>query len=147
MSKGELLAVRDHQFANPGTPQPSPHDMDRLGYDKDSYMGPGQSSLNKAGVDSVRYVANAEDDQIQNDYDEKLAVANGVMNSVSVRSDIFAATFIVHGYQKSDCVGLTDRDPLVPSVARRYLMIVDRSNVVRTGDKPRILVFKELPLK
>lgn len=147
MTKGELLAVRDLQAVTPGTPTPSPFDMDKLGFDHDPVNKPGQGSINKAGVDSVRYLNNAEDDQIQDDYDEKLAIANGVMNSVSVRSDIFAATFIVHGYQKSDTQGLTDKDPLVPSVARRYLMIVDRSNVVRTGDKPRILVFKELPLK
>jgi hypothetical protein len=35
--------------------------------------------------------------------------------------------------------------PLVPSVARRFVMVIDRSKVVRKGDKPEILLFKEVP--
>jgi hypothetical protein len=142
-TRGEVMAARDRQFTSAiGNTQLRPHDIDRLGHDN-AVDGFSQST-DRDGIDSVRY--SGFDDQIQDDYDEKLAIANGIMNSVSVRSDIYAATFVIHGYQQADCDGLSDQDPLVPSIARRYLMIVDRSSVVRTGDKPRILVFKEMPL-
>ncbi|MBK7405168.1 MAG: hypothetical protein IPJ41_11185 [Phycisphaerales bacterium] len=68
------------------------------------------------------------------------------MNSASVRSDIFAVWILMHGYQESDTKNLGVLDPLVPSVARRFLMVVDRSNVTSPGQKPRILLFKEVPL-
>ncbi len=69
-------------------------------------------------------------------------------NTASVRSDVFAVYFVLHGYQRSDCENLSNSrgDPLVPSVARRYLMVIDRSNVVRRGDKPKVVLFTEVPL-
>jgi hypothetical protein len=68
------------------------------------------------------------------------------LNVVDVRSDIYAVWFVVHGYQRADVEGLRPEEPMVPSVARRYLMIVDRSNVTKLGDKPKILAIKQLPL-
>lgn len=79
-------------------------------------------------------------------YDGKIAIANSLMASTSVRSDIFCAWFLVHGYTQSDVENLSSEDALVPSVAKRFVMVVDRSNVVRRGDKPKILLFKEVPL-
>ncbi len=85
-------------------------------------------------------------DNIRNDYTEKLLVASGVMNSITVRSDVFAVWFVLHGYQRTDTENLGPNDPLVPSVAKRFLMVVDRSNVTRLGEKPKILLFTELPM-
>ncbi len=85
-------------------------------------------------------------DEIADDYHEKLIVAQGVLNTVSVRSDVFAIWFVVHGYQKSDTEGLGVNDPLVPSIAKRYLLILDRSNVTRAGEKAKVLLFKEVPM-
>ena len=73
-------------------------------------------------------------------------VANAMLNSITVRSDVFCVWFVIHGYLPADVEGLGPTDPMIPSVARRYMMIVDRSNVVRQGDKPRILLFNEVPL-
>ncbi|HYE02413.1 MAG TPA: hypothetical protein VD963_04160, partial [Phycisphaerales bacterium] len=101
------------------------------------------------GLDSFVYrgaTGNLRPDEITDDYDEQLTIANLVLGSVSTRSDVFCVYFLVHGYLPSDVEGLEDRDPLVPSIARRYLMVVDRSNVLGAGDKPRILLFQELPL-
>lgn len=80
------------------------------------------------------------------DYSESLIAYNAVANTVTARSDVFAVWFLLHGYTDSDTQGLGPNDPLIPTVARRFLMIVDRSNVVTQGDKPRILMFQELPL-
>lgn len=84
--------------------------------------------------------------ETKDDYAERISMANAVLNTISVRSDYFAVWFVVHGYQESDVVNLRDEDPLVPSIKKRYLMVVDRTNVVEPGDKPKILLMKEVPL-
>lgn len=146
VSPAELQAVRDLNVPqNPSYPRP--HDMDRLASTEQSISLPG-----RGGVDSIGYSTTGTgqggtgDDQIPDDHDEQYALLNAVIGSVSTRSDYFAVWFVVHGYQRSDVETLTPNDPLVPTVARRYLMIVDRSNVVRLGDRPRILVLRELPM-
>ena len=80
------------------------------------------------------------------DYAERLAMANGILNTISVRSDYFAVWFVVHAYQESDVANLTPQDPLVPSIAKRYVMVVDRTNVVDPGDTPRIVFLREVPM-
>ncbi len=141
-SLGELAFIRDWGYpVNPA--YPFAHDIDRLGYD--------ESNLDAEGVDSVAYDYDGDgnktdDDEIDDDFSERLALANAVMASSSVRSDVFAVWFIVHGYRESDVKGLGVNDPMVPSVARRFVMVVDRSNVTKPGDEPRIVLFKEVPL-
>ncbi len=87
-----------------------------------------------------------EDDNLPDDYEERLAIVNAVLNTASVRSDIFAVWFLLHGYQESDVVGLAPEDPLLPTIRRRFVMVVDRSNVRKKGDKAEILLFREVPL-
>lgn len=154
MSVGELMAVDVPPSGGGGTglggaSYPDPLLIRRLG--KDGF------SLNVDGIDQMRYTAAGEidqaagtpdlfDDEIADDYDEQLALFNGVANTVSVRSDVYAIWFVLHGYAREDVEGLRPDDPLTPSVARRYLIVVDRSNVLRVGDRPRVLLFDELPL-
>ncbi len=95
---------------------------------------------------SDRLLYNNEGDEIANDYEEQLAVLDAVMSTTDVRSDTFAVWFVVHGYQESDVADLRPDDPLVPSFARRYIMVVDRSNVTQRGQRPRILMMREVPL-
>ena len=143
-SLGEITFLRDWGYpTDPNTGYLYPHDIDRLGYDTDN--------IQADGVDSLAYDFDGDnnktdDDEITDDYDERLALASAVMSSASVRSDIFAVWFLVHGYQESDVKGLAPQDPMVPSLARRFVMVVDRSNVTKPGDKPRIVLFKEVPL-
>lgn len=137
-SLGEITVLRNWAYNATGA-YPFPHDIDRLGFD-----GKG---VDQPGVDSASYgTAKDQDDGIDDDFDERLAIAAAVANSTSVRSDIFAVWILMHGYQESDTKNLDDLDPLVPSVARRFLMVVDRSNVTTPGQKPRILMFREVPL-
>lgn len=96
--------------------------------------------------------------------DGEMALLDAVMNSVTIRSDVFAVWFVVNGYLPSDCEGLEPylgpgaadfgrgdaqearfSTPLVPTLSKRFLMVVDRSNVTRTGERPRIVMFEELP--
>ncbi len=80
------------------------------------------------------------------DQAERLAIANGILNTITVRSDYFAVWFVMHVYQPGDVENLQPQDPLIPSVAKRFLMVIDRSNVTRPGDSPRIVLFREVPM-
>lgn len=102
--------------------------------------------------DPLRFVPDADDgfqlptaDQIPDDYDEQLVQINLLANSVSTSSDFYAAWIVIHGFDEDDVADLDDNEPMRPSFQRRYLMVVDRSNVVRRGDSPRVLAFLELP--
>lgn len=90
--------------------------------------------------------SNPQEGGIEDDYAENLAIANGVLNTLSVRSDYYAVWFVVQGFRESDVANLGENDPLVPSFKKRYLMVVDRSNVIKEGQQPRILMLKEVPL-
>lgn len=156
LSVGEMLAADTLPAGGPvlgPATYARPHMIRRLGQDG--------RSLDVEGVDAVRYAIGGaiegavdrgvsglgfNDDGIEDDYDEQLALFNGVANTVTVRSDVYAIWFVMHGYAREDVEGLRPDDPMVPSVARRYLMVVDRSNVRRAGDKPNVLLFDELPL-
>ncbi|QKK08638.1 MAG: hypothetical protein HND58_11015 [Planctomycetota bacterium] len=136
-SLGEMLLIRDLGFVTNNLGYPAPHDIDRLGFDGDG--------IDVEGVDSLAYAGNEDD--LDDDYDERLTLANAALASTSVRSDYFAVWFLMHGYRESDVnVSNDPDDPLIPSIARRFLMVVDRSNVINPGDKPRIVLFKEVPL-
>jgi hypothetical protein len=98
--------------------------------------------------------ANLQTDTSVDSYEQGLLIANAALNSVNVRSDIFCAYFVIHGYQQSDVEGLsrdsgdpTYEQPMVPTLKRRYMVVIDRSNVTRAGQKPRILMFQELPME
>ena len=139
--------------------------MDRLGRDVDTAdpTAPGGQPLAAAafpqgaasGDRSALTTARVADpvnpdeallDEIPNDIAERLAVAEGLLNTITVRSDIYAVWFRLRGYAREDVEGLSPADLMTPSVERRYLMIIDRSTVVEPGQPPEILLFNEVPL-
>ena len=87
-----------------------------------------------------------EADRLEDELDERLALTNGLLNTIDVRSDVFAVWFVIQGYRASDVENLQEDDPMVPTVHKRFVMVVDRSNVVEPGDRPRIVLFREVPL-
>lgn len=120
-----------------------------IGFDEDAMGEPinvGARSAGSTAVTTDRQLYGSATDQVANDYEEQLAVLNSVLATTDVRSDTFAVWFVVHGYQEGDVADLRDDDPLVPSFARRFVMVVDRSNVTRRGQRPRILMMREVPL-
>ncbi len=132
-----------------GTRVPLRHQIDELGRERTAAGAPNPQNSGDVGVNSTLYGPGNVINQIRDDYAEKLAVAGSIAGTASVRSDTFACWMVIHGYQRSDCEGLSNTlnqaDPLSPTIAKRYLMIVDRSNVTRLGDKPRILMMQEVP--
>jgi hypothetical protein len=110
------------------------------------------------GIDTSAYrvpggaATQVQPDEIPGDYDKQLTIANAVLNTVGVRSDVFICWFVIQGYLPSDVEGFSAdpndpraREPMVPSINRRFVMVLDRSNVVREGDKPKVLLLKEVP--
>lgn len=89
---------------------------------------------------------NVLEDEVANDLLEDLAIFNGAANTIDTRSDFFAAWFVLRGYAESDVSGLDPEEPMTPSYQKRFLMIIDRSNVTDVGQSPRILYFGEVPL-
>lgn len=157
VGRGELLALTNNiahpdHTAGSNPKLPDADQIDGLAYDK--------KNSGAAGINTALYKNAAgtgtDIDTISDDFQEKLLIASGVMNSVTVRSDMFAVWFVVNGYTEADTQNLHPFnqneltngiiDPLVPSVAKRYLMVVDRSNVTRVGQKPRIVMFTEVPM-
>ena len=126
-SLGELLALRiDPTLESDSTRWPILNTMSiqQLGYDdKAQGIADGQHTI------LSQIFGNVAGDTVDG-YDEKIAMANAVLNTISVRSDFYAVWFVVHGYQESDVANLRPEDPLVPSVRKRYLMVIDRTNVI-----------------
>ncbi|UYV14071.1 MAG: hypothetical protein NCW75_07210 [Phycisphaera sp.] len=149
LSVGEMLAADTLPTGGPvlgPSTYARPHMIRRLGQDGESLAVDGVDAVRYSASGLVDQAAGTRDDGIADDYDEQLALFNGVANTVTVRSDVYAIWFVMHGYAPEDVEGLRPEDPMVPSIARRYLIVVDRSNVRRAGDKPRVLLFDELPL-
>jgi len=85
-------------------------------------------------------------DETAADLEEHNLIFNGVSNLVSPRSDTFVAYFKVRHVRKDPATGLWDgTDPESVVDEARYVMIVDRSNVDRPTDEPRIVLFEKLP--
>lgn len=145
-SVGEVMAARLRTIPAGVDPvEYRSNSIDKFALDEESFTG--QFGIEPHNIKSSTAIPVTEgSDEVVDDYGEKLAIANAVLNTITVRSDVFCVWFIIHGYLPGDVENLSPRDPMIPSIARRYMMIVDRSNVVRQGDKPRILLFNEVPL-
>lgn len=138
----------------PGTTQvPERDQIDYLG-NEGRYTGGTAANSTVEALSSTIYPSYADTTAttrkpaaIPDSWFEKLEIAGALGGSTSVRSDTFAVWFVVQGYQRSDVENLGPNDPLVPTIAKRYLMVLDRSNVVKKGDRPKVLLFTELPMK
>lgn len=120
--------------------------IDRFARD-DKVLDPLDNSGNSIGLTTHLYGALNRPSQVKDDYAQQLTIADAVLNSISTRSDVFAVWFVVRGYLPGDTEGLGPDDPMVPTLNRRYVMVVDRSNVTARGQKPRILLLQEVPVQ
>lgn len=146
-SVGEILGARNWDPTTPAT-RADPYNIDFMAFDGGTTgrlnSAPGFETGAPTDLSSyATYAAKARPTATR----ERLALANVALNSLSTRSDYFAVWFLVNGYSRADVSGLSDNDPLIPSIQRRFLMVLDRSNVTRAGDKPKVLLFKELPVR
>ncbi|MCH7604124.1 MAG: hypothetical protein IIB54_15305, partial [Planctomycetes bacterium] len=85
-------------------------------------------------------------DEVAQDVEEANLLFAGISNLITTRSDMFTVHFIVRSFRQNPITGIwdaTDREQIVDE--RRYVMLVDRSEVNRPTDRPRILYLEKLP--
>lgn len=131
---GGVIPLRGHQMH-----------LDIQQYGQDNLPLDGGNGYSGVAIDPQLF-GGTQNGGTTDDYAERLAMANGILNTISVRSDFYAVWFIVHAYQESDVANLQPEDPLVPSLAKRYVMVIDRTNVIDRGDTPRIVFLREVPM-
>ena len=77
--------------------------------------------------------------------DANLLIA-GAANLLTTRSDSFVAHFRVRSFRQNPETGIWDAtDPSAIVDERRFVMLIDRSNVNEPGDQPDILFLEEAP--
>ncbi|MCZ6834154.1 MAG: hypothetical protein O7G85_00115 [Planctomycetota bacterium] len=85
-------------------------------------------------------------DGVAMDVEEKNLLFAGISNLISTRSDSFTIHLKIRSFKANPQTGIwdaTDADQIVDE--RRYLIVVDRSNVNQPTDQPRILLMEKLP--
>ena len=69
----------------------------------------------------------------------------GIANLVTTRSDVFTVYLKIRSVAQNPATGVwdaTDASTLINEA--RYVMVVDRSNVDRPGQQPKILMFEKI---
>lgn len=83
-----------------------------------------------------------------NDVGEWLALPRALVNTVSVRSDVYVCYLTVIGVsandikaaqQKAGQLGVEPLEVLTPTMEQSYMVVFDRSNVRSASDRPRVL--------
>ncbi len=83
--------------------------------------------------------------QVAGDQVERNALLKGIANIATTRSDVFTVYLRVRSVAQNQQTGKWDAtDPNTLIDESRYLMVVDRSNVNRPSDEPRILMFERI---
>jgi len=83
--------------------------------------------------------------QVTGDQVERNALLKGIANIATTRSDVFTVYLKVRSVAQNQQTGKWDAtDPNTLIDESRYLMVVDRSNVNRPTDEPRILMFERI---
>ncbi|MCH2133732.1 MAG: hypothetical protein MK116_08275 [Phycisphaerales bacterium] len=84
-------------------------------------------------------------DMVAGDAEEANLLFSGMSNMITTRSDMFTVHFRVRTFKPNPETGVwdaTDPDAIVDD--SRYVMLVDRSEVERPGDKPRIVYMEKI---
>jgi hypothetical protein len=85
-------------------------------------------------------------DVVSEDSEEANLLLAGAANILTTRSDTFTVYFKVRSFRQHPVTGVWDAtDPENIVDEARYVMLVDRSQVNRPGDKPKILYLEKLP--
>ena len=87
----------------------------------------------------------AQADHAAGDAEETNLLLTGIANLVTTRSDVFTVYLRVRAFTQNPVTGLwdaTDRENVIEDT--RYVMLVDRSQVNRPGDAPRILYVERI---
>ncbi|MCH8165885.1 MAG: hypothetical protein IH889_09785, partial [Planctomycetes bacterium] len=101
------------------------------------------------GVQSTQIstdVIGSQPDNVATDAEERNLLFAGISNLITTRSDMFTVYFKVRSFRQNRVTGIWDAtDPEYIVDDSRYVMLVDRSEVNRPTDKPKILYLEKLP--
>ena len=82
---------------------------------------------------------------VAGDQSERNALLKGIANLVTTRSDVFTVYLKVRSVAQDTATGIWDAtNPATLVEESRYLLVVDRSQVERPGDQPKILMFEKI---
>lgn len=96
--------------------------------------------------DEVGYPEGLRPDWIAEDNHEANLLLAGISNLVTTRSDTFTVHLRIRSFRQNPVTGVWDAtDPEYIVDDTRYVMLVDRSNVNRPSDKPKIMFLERLP--
>jgi len=87
----------------------------------------------------------AQADHAAGDAEETNLLLTGIANLVTTRSDVFTVYLRIRAFTQNPVTGrwdATDRENVIEDT--RYVMLVDRSQVNRPGDAPRILYVERI---
>lgn len=130
---------------------------------------PPQTNAGQVAVDGILdlrpntrgFLNNKAHDPID-DAEERLAIYRALANTVSTRSDVYAAWFVIRGYDPraiqsvevtrgTTAQAVAAKTELLrklhPTHESRWLAIFDRSNVREAADRPKLLLLTELPVR
>ena len=85
-------------------------------------------------------------DEVAQDIEEENLLFSGLSNLVTTRSDVFTVYFRIRSFRQDPVSGqwdATNKENIIED--SRYVMLVDRSEVNRPADKPRIIYLEKLP--
>jgi hypothetical protein len=92
--------------------------------------------------------SNPRVDYIAGDAEEANMLFAGISNLITTRSDVFTVYFKVRTFRQNTSVSPPRWDATNPEYIiddSRYVMLVDRSNVNKPGDQPKVLYVEKLP--
>ncbi|MCL4212138.1 MAG: hypothetical protein KJZ68_15915, partial [Phycisphaerales bacterium] len=85
-------------------------------------------------------------DEVARDMEEANLLHAGISNLITTRSDVFVVYYRVRTVRRDPSTGVWNGlNPEFIVSDKRYVMLVDRSNVNRPSDSPKILFFEEVP--
>ena len=85
-------------------------------------------------------------DGVSGDAEELNLLQAGISNLISTTSDMFTVHLRIRTFKRNPITGVwdaTDAEQIIDD--SRYVLLVDRSNVNTSADKPRILYYEKLP--
>ena len=138
--------VIQHNLGRFGTVQPSPHTATGFDPVQDAtvYVDPTTITANTMPHDVVP--TNLDSFGLVDDAKELLLPYARMSNMVTTRSDVFTAYITLQGrkYAGELSDGEQMRKVWKPVVTKRFLVVFDRSNVFKPGDKPRVIMKMEI---
>ena len=89
-----------------------------------------------------------DDPPVAEDSEKANLLYSGASNLLTTRSDMFTVYFRVRSFRQNPVTGVWNAlDPEQIVEDRRFVMLVDRSEVERPDDDPKILYLEEIPAK